>query len=230
MLFARAIQSRRVDVPLSGWYPVKAIAIAAATGAVVASRWRDHHPFPRFGPGNHITTVRALLVALIAAAIGEPASATLAAGVVAASGVVTVLDGVDGSVARRTKMASAFGARYDMEVDALLILALAILVWQFGKAGAWVIASGLLRYAFVAAGWVWERMRRPLTPTRRARIVCVVQIGALMIALLPGVTPPASAIVSAAGLGALAYSFAVDTVRLWRGSGGDTELSETQRR
>ena len=215
-----------MGVPLSGWYPVKAIAIAAATGAVVASRWRDHHPFPRFGPGNQITTVRALLVALIAAAIGEPASATLAAGVVAASGVVTILDGVDGSVARRTKMASAFGARYDMEIDALLILALAILVWQFGKAGAWVIASGLLRYMFVAAGWIWEWMRRPLAPTRRARIVCVVQIGALMIALLPGVTPPASAIVSAAGLGALAYSFAVDTVRLWR---GDTEGRETQR-
>ena len=205
---------------------MKAIVLFAAIASVVASRWRDRHPFPRFGPANQITTVRALIVALIAASIGEAPSATLAALVFAASGAAVLLDGIDGSVARRTNMASAFGARYDMEVDALLILALAILVWQFGKAGGWVIASGLLRYAFVAAGWIWSWMRRPLTPTRRARIVCVVQIAALMIALVPGVRPPASSIVSATGLGALVYSFAVDTVRLWS---SDTEVFETQR-
>jgi hypothetical protein len=69
-------------------------------------------------------------------------------------------------------------------------------------------------------------MRRPLTPTRRARTVCVVQIAALMIALVPAVTPPASTLVSAVGLAALVYSFAVDSVRLWR---GDTKVCETQR-
>ena len=39
-------------------------------------------------------------------------------------------------------MASAFGARFDMETDALLLLVLAALAWQFDKAGAWVLASG----------------------------------------------------------------------------------------
>ena len=48
---------------------------------------------------------------------------------------------------------SAFGARFDMEVDALLILVLSAGVWWFDKAGAWVWLSGLLRYAFIAAGW-----------------------------------------------------------------------------
>ena len=33
-----------------------------------------------------------------------------------------------------------FGARFDMEIDALLILALSILAWRHGKAGAWVVA------------------------------------------------------------------------------------------
>jgi len=205
-----------VNVSLSAWYPVKAIALLLAIAFVVSIRWRNHHPFPHFGPANQITSVRALIVALIAAAIGEPAAPAFAVGAVVGGAAVTLLDGVDGWAARRTNMASAFGARYDMEIDALLILALAILVWQFGKAGAWVIASGLLRYAFVAAGWAWEWMRRPLAPTRRARVVCVGQIAALMIALLPGITPPVSALVSAAGLVALVYSFALDTMRLWR--------------
>ena len=63
-------------------------------------------------------------------------------------------------------MASAFGARFDMETDALLIQVLAILAWQYGKAGPWVLVSGLLRYLFVAAGWVWPWMREPLFPSR----------------------------------------------------------------
>jgi phosphatidylglycerophosphate synthase len=205
-----------VDVPLSGWYPVKAIALLLAIAFVVSTHWRDHHPFSRFGAANWITTVRALIVALIAAEIGEAPAPAFAVGAVVGSGAATLLDGVDGWAARRTNMASTFGARYDMEIDALLILALAALVWQFGKAGVWVIASGLLRYAFATAGWAWDWMRRPLAPTRRARVVCVIQIAALMIALLPDVARPASVLVSAAGLAALTYSFAVDTVRQWR--------------
>jgi multidrug efflux pump subunit AcrA (membrane-fusion protein) len=38
-----------------------------------------------------------------------------------------MLDGVDGWLARRHEIASRFGARFDMEVDALLILALSVL-------------------------------------------------------------------------------------------------------
>ena len=44
------------------------------------------------------------------------------------------LDGVDGWLARRRGMSSAFGARFDMEIDALLVQVLAILVWRYGKA------------------------------------------------------------------------------------------------
>ena len=39
-----------------------------------------------------------------------------------------------------------------MLASTLLIVALSMLVWRFGKAGAWVLMSGALRYAFVAAG------------------------------------------------------------------------------
>ena len=60
------------------------------------------------------------------------------------------------------------GSRFDMETDAALILVLAIFVWRNGKAGPWVLLSGLLRYIFVAAGWMWPWMARRWPPTLAA--------------------------------------------------------------
>ena len=40
--------------------------------------------------------------------------------------VALILDAVDGQVARRTATASPLGARFDMEVDAFLILVLSV--------------------------------------------------------------------------------------------------------
>src|SRR5262249_4958735 len=127
-----------------------------------------------------------------------------------------VLDGVDGWIARRWRTASAFGARFDMEVDALLILVLAILAWQHSKAGGWVMLSGLLRYLFVGAGWIWAWMRRPLTPTFRGRTICVVQVVGLIVTITPLVKPSMSVWIAAASLAALAVSFLIDIVHLWR--------------
>jgi len=44
----------------------------------------------------------------------------------------------------------------------------------------------------------------------------VVQTAALLLALWPQTTPPASALIAAAGLGVLSYSFLTDTIWLWR--------------
>jgi phosphatidylglycerophosphate synthase len=194
-------------------YPIKAGAVFATIALVAASLRRAHHPFPRFGAANQITAVRALIVALIAGLVGEPQRPMLATAAVAGGLLVTLLDSADGWAARRTGLASDFGARFDMEVDALLILVLAVLVWQYEKAGAWVLLSGLLRYLFLAAGWLIPWLRRPLPPNRRRQTICVVQIAGLLLALTPAVTMPASALVSAAALLALCYSFLVDT--LW---------------
>jgi phosphatidylglycerophosphate synthase len=197
-------------------YIFKAVAVFTTIVFLARRSARVHHPFSRFGPANQVTMVRALLVALVAACIGEstlPAFAHAAAG---AAAIATVLDGVDGWLARRTQMASPFGARFDMETDALLIQVLAILAWQYGKAGAWVLASGLLRYVFVAAGWLWPWIQQPLFPSVRRKAICIVQITGLMLTILPELPRPYSAQLAAASLAALAYSFLVDTWWLWR--------------
>ena len=160
---------------------------------------------------NVVTAVR-LVLALSLWLIGPAASWTLAG--VAATGAT--LDLVDGPIARRSGRASAFGARFDMETDAFLILTLSILVWRMGHAGAWVVASGLLRYAFAAAGWLLPWLAADLPPSVRRQAVCVVQIVALIVALAPIVTPPLSTAISAVGLAILTWSFYVDIAWLAR--------------
>ena len=180
---------------------------------VAARRVAAHHPHPRFGPANMVTSLRLALVALLAAALGETYSTALAWAATALAVVISVLDGLDGWLARTSKMMSAFGARFDMETDALLIMALSALAWRWERAGVWVLACGLMRYAFVAAAWPWPWLDRPLPPSLRRKVVCVVQIVGLAIIVAPVVTPPLSAWLAATTLVILTWSFAVDV--LW---------------
>ena len=198
-------------MPLTPWFALKAAGSCAVVATIALTRISPgNHPYPAFGPANYVTTVRAVLVSLVVAAIGEPNGDAMARAAAGVAIVVTLLDGVDGWLARRTGMASEFGARFDMETDALLIMALSMLAWTFDKAGAWVLASGLLRYVFVAAGWIWPWMERPLESSRRRQTVCVIQIVALIVVVSPVVTRPASAIIAASALAVLAGSFLVD--------------------
>ena len=114
-------------------------------------------------------------------------------------------------------MASVFGARFDMETDAALICVLSVLVWKHEKAGIWVLMCGLMRYAFVAAGWLFPWLARPLRSTRRGKTVAVLQFVALSVALAPVTPLRISVPVAAATLAALTWSFAVDVIWLRRG-------------
>jgi phosphatidylglycerophosphate synthase len=171
---------------------------------------------PSFGAANAVTLVRAVLVLLLVASFGAPSTATAAWLLVGMASVAAALDGVDGALARRRGEASDFGARFDMETDALSILALAALVWQHGKAGVWILLAGTLRYGFVAASYVWPWLGAALPPSRRRQAVCVVQIVTLIGALPPVVPLPWSAALALAGLAALAASFVVDVAWLAR--------------
>ena len=79
-----------------------------------------------------------------------------------------------------------------------------------------MLLCGLMRYAFVGAGWRLRWLARPLRPTRRGRTVAVGQLFGLGVALAPAVPAPASAVAAAMTLAALAWSFAIDVRWLWR--------------
>ena len=200
---------------LSTAYLPRVMLVFAAGAGVVLLGLPRHHPFGSFGAANLTTLTRGALVALLAGFIGEHGREVLAFATAVAA-LAAVLDGVDGWLARRTRMASAFGARFDMETDALLILILAILLWQYGRVGSWVLAAGLMRYAFVALGWLVPALRRPLAPSQRRKIVAVVQVVALILALAPVVPAGLASSVSAAGLASLTISFGIDVLWLLR--------------
>jgi phosphatidylglycerophosphate synthase len=206
----------QIRLGLSDAYWMKAAAMFAIVAIVGAMSIEASHPFTRFGAANLVTTARAGLVALIAALVNETATSTALLAATAASLIIAMLDGVDGYVARRNGLSSAFGARFDMETDALLILALSSLAWQQHKAGAWILAAGLLRYLFVAGGRIAPRLRRPLLPSSRRKAICVMQMLGLAVIVLPQVVPPISVWLSATLVAALVYSFAVDVAWLWR--------------
>jgi phosphatidylglycerophosphate synthase len=158
-----------------------------------------------------VTFARSLLVAAVTAlaACGGPTSL-----VVVLAAVALVLDGVDGAVARGTSSTSALGARFDMEVDAFLLLVLSALLT--GTVGAWVLAIGLLRYAFVAAGVVLPWLTAPLPPRSSRKVVAAAQ-GVVLVAAVSGVLPPAVTVVAVSGaLVALCWSFGRDVVWLAR--------------
>jgi phosphatidylglycerophosphate synthase len=211
-----AAAAARAALPLGDRYPLKSAALFLAVMGLAIGFLQSHHPFSRFGAANQVTTLRATLAALVAGLVGEPPVPAVALAAAAASVVVTALDGADGWLARRYGIASRFGARFDMEIDALLILALSVLAWRHGKAGAWVVISGLLRYIFIAAGMVIRWLQAALPPSRRRQTICVIQIAALILVLLPAIQPAASAVLAAVALTVLAGSFLIDTLWLWR--------------
>jgi phosphatidylglycerophosphate synthase len=217
VVFAVAVVTSRV-LGFGAWYPRKASIIFGAVLAIVLVFVR-HHPFSRFGGANYVTLARAALMALLAAALGERISDYAAFAAACVAGLMPMLDGVDGRLARRGGTQSAFGARFDMEIDSLHVLVMSALLWQFGKAGIWIWVGGLLRYMFVAAGWLLPWMAAELRPTLRGRAITIVHMTTVSVALAPFVPASISVVATALSTAALVWSFGVDSGRLWRGEG-----------
>jgi phosphatidylglycerophosphate synthase len=203
---------------LGPWFHVKAVGVFVTAFAVAQRGLPAHSPNRRFGPANRVTLVRLALVALLAAGIGEaPAdAAAIAWAAIVVATAAALLDALDGPLARAHGFASEFGARFDMETDALMVLVLCLLVIHFDKAGAWILAAGLMRYVFVLAARVWPWLARPLPQSQRRKAVCVAQITSLIVCFSPIIPTGWSEAIAAASLAALTASFAADILWLAR--------------
>lgn len=187
--------------------------------ALLRFAWRRSAMTGAFGAANRVTLLRGGLLALLVGfgavvLAGDTENGTAWPFVLAL--IALLLDGVDGAVARRTGTASDFGARFDMELDAAFALVLAILVFVYDRAGLWVLLLGVPRYAFLAAARWLPALRRPLPPSQRRRVICVVQVATLAGSLFPWVGPPLPALACAVAALLLYGSFAVDVQALLR--------------
>ena len=203
-------------IELGGSFISRTAVLLCIGGLLVLLPLRAHHPFARLGAANVITMTRGVLVLVLLGFVGMGAAPRLQVAALCIAVISSALDAVDGWAARRTQMSSAYGARFDMETDALLILTLSILAWQFDKAGAWILVSGLMRYAFVAASLLLPWLQRPLPPSLRRKTVAVVQAGSLVLAIAPFVSSSISVPLCACALALLTYSFLVDIAWLKR--------------
>jgi phosphatidylglycerophosphate synthase len=138
-------------------WPVAAAGVASLAALVTVNRsaWT---PSGAFGWANAVTALRALLVWALGARLHK-SSETLLAFVVLG---LFALDGLDGWLARGRGTASAFGALFDMETDALFVLTVELVLYQRGDLGAWILVTGCLRYVYVLV--------RAFVPARRADV------------------------------------------------------------
>ncbi|GGI48497.1 phosphatidylglycerophosphate synthase [Agromyces flavus] len=194
--------------PTIGWIAGMAYL---AVSTVLVLRALHRRATRRFGWANVVTATRSALVGiitgLVAASFSEPISVPLLIGLVVPA---LALDAVDGWVARRTDSITELGARFDMEVDAFLLLVLSGYVSQI--LGLWVLAIGLMRYVFVAAGWLVPWLRGQLPPRYWRKVVTAVQGIALAVAA-SGVVQAVAGVLVGVALVLLAESFGRDV--LW---------------
>ncbi|MCI0157969.1 CDP-alcohol phosphatidyltransferase family protein [Leifsonia shinshuensis] len=200
-----------MPLPASGWLAV--VAYLAVSNALLI-RGLQRRRSERFGPANMVTSMRSALVGLITglvvASFTDPIPVALLVGLVVPT---LALDAVDGWVARRTGSTSELGARFDMEVDAFLLLVLSVYVAP--ALGFWTIAIGALRYAFVVTGWMLPWMRATL-PYRYWRKVVTAYAGIALAVAASGLLPGLDSLLVALALALLLESFARDTLWLAR--------------
>lgn len=192
------------------------VALAVYGAATAVTGWFLHRDYPHADLGlcNYVTLTRfvlicALMVPMIA---GSGPSWTFFGMAV----VALALDGIDGWLARRQGLTSAFGARFDLEADSVLALVLALNAALYTQIGLWAALLGLPRYLFGAAGLVLPWLNQPLPERFSRKVVCVLQL-AVLIALQAPVLPLSVAVMLVPLVGAaLLWSFALDLVWLRR--------------
>lgn len=165
----------------------------------------------RLGPADRVTLVRAVLSLMVAFLVWYAAESAL---LVTLASVALALDLLDGVVARRTGTVSEFGARFDLEVDAFLILVLSVHVGR--SLGWWVLLIGAARYLLWAAQALVPWLRGQVAPRRWRKVVAAYQ-GVALTVVSAELLPRGVAVgVVLVGLVALAVSFGTEAWTLAR--------------
>ncbi|MFH8251868.1 CDP-alcohol phosphatidyltransferase family protein [Microbacterium sp. B2969] len=214
-VFALALLDAVGEVSAIGW--MAGFTYLFVSNALIARGLRTRGML-RFGPANAATAARSTLVGVVTALVATSFTASvpplLIAGIAAPA---LALDAVDGWIARRTGTQSELGARFDMEVDAFLLLVLSLFV--AGDLGWWIVSIGALRYLFVVAGWMLPWMNQALPYRYWRKVVTAVAGIALVVAASGLFALWFSLAATLIALALLLESFGRDVLWLWRERG-----------
>ncbi len=203
--------------PSAMWSLASSLGLFAVIAAITLRAMRASYTQHALGWCNIVTATRSAIVALLAGAVFQPDLVQTHGWLLTGLALLAfAMDGLDGWLARRSRLSSAFGARFDMEIDALLGAVLALIVLSSGKSGPEILALGFMRYAFVLAALFLPWLSAPLPDSFRRKTICVVQIAALIALLSPLLGGVLASLVSGGAVAALAWSFLLDVRTLSR--------------
>jgi phosphatidylglycerophosphate synthase len=199
---------------LGGAALVAGACVAVVTWLLV-ERGMRRQGLTRLGAANAVTLVRAALAAGVTALVVQswsgPVPRSLVV-VIAATALVTDL--VDGRLARLNGNATPFGAAFDMEVDAFLILVLSL--YAVPLIGPVALLIGLARYLLGVAGAIWPWLTVSTPPRTWAKVVAAVQGIVLTVVAADVLSRDVARLAVLAALALLVESFAHQVVVLWR--------------
>ncbi len=154
----------------------------------------EAHLLPTLGYGNGLTLTRGLAICLLAGFLFSPRPPGLLAWVPALLYTLSsIIDYLDGYVARVTGHSTVLGEILDMEFDGLgMLVAIAVAI-QYGQLPWWYLILGLGRQLFIGGIWLRNRLNKPvyeMTPSENRRLIAGFQMGFMTVILWPIFSPP----------------------------------------
>ena len=149
---------------------------------------------PTLGYGNGLTLTRGLAICLLAGFLFSPRPPGLLAWVPALLYTLSsIIDYLDGYVARVTGHTTVLGEILDMEFDGLgMLVAIAVAI-QYGQLPWWYLILGLGRQLFIGGIWLRNRWKLPvyeMTESENRRLIAGFQMGFMTVILWPIFSPP----------------------------------------
>jgi CDP-diacylglycerol---glycerol-3-phosphate 3-phosphatidyltransferase len=149
---------------------------------------------PSLGAGNIASLIRGVLIAALYGFLLSPLPEGWRGwlpGFIYMAAVL--LDSIDGTLARLANQATRLGAQLDMFLDGLGMLAVTMLLVQYGQVPRWYVLIGLVRYIFLIGMWLRQRLGKPnysMPASSRRRGLAAIQMGFVAVLLWPLLRPP----------------------------------------
>jgi phosphatidylglycerophosphate synthase len=103
--------------------------------------------------------------------------------------LLILLDGIDGYLARKLNQATAFGALFDMETDALFICLISCMLIRKGLLGPWILMAAFIKYYYSIVTDITGLSKKPDPKTRFGAAIAVIMFLSLTFALVLPQTP-----------------------------------------
>lgn len=165
------------------------------------SRPGEDYLLPEFGPGNLLTIMRGIILALLIGFLSLPWPQGWLAWIPGLLyTIVAIADLFDGYLARNFDHQTRLGEKLDLTLDGLGILVASVLLVQYGQVAAWYLLVGLARYLFVAGIWLREKLGLTvyeLSSNSTRRPFAGAQMGFAVVVLYPLFSPPGTTFAAA---------------------------------